>query len=416
MERGVTRRGVLGSIAVGAVGIAGCTARTTTAAIESDWPMFQYDTVRTGVNPDGRGPTDGPGVAWSTDMGPVWGSPVVADGRLYVPSYDKQLYALDAATGERIWTYGTEEVSDGTPAVADGRVYFGAFDRNIHAVNAETGDREWIHETDGYIRSSPIVVDGTVYIGGNCRILECAGNHEIPEQKHGDVFALDAETGEKLWQFRPEKGVISSPAIDGETLYVASSDGVVHALDVATGEPQWQYETLRLVVSTPAVVDGTVFIGDWGGQVYALDAATGEEQWVTGSEAQYISGSPAVYDGTVYVGLAAIPEENPPDADRPYEIRAELVALSATSGERTWAFRTDATEIGSSPAITGEALYVGSHSLREEMPGYVYALSPITGEKLWQHEVPGVGVGSSPAVADGHLFFGDASGRTVALR
>ncbi|MFC5368983.1 PQQ-binding-like beta-propeller repeat protein [Salinirubrum litoreum] len=416
MDGNVSRRAVLGSVAVGAVGLAGCTQNEVTGSFDHDWPMFQYDQVRTGTNTAVTGPTETPSELWRTDMGAVWGSPVVSDGLLCVPSYDGELHALDAATGDRIWRYATDDVIDGTPAIADGRVYFGGFDRNIHAVDIETGTREWMHETGGYVRSSPTLVDGTLYIGGNCRILECGGSRDLPEQRHGDVFALDPATGDVKWHYKPEKGVISSPAIDGETMYVASSDGVVHALDTTTGEPRWSYEALRLVVSTPAVVDGTVYIGDWGGQVYALDAETGEEQWVFSSNAQYISGSPAVHDGTVYVGLAAVPKESPEGADRPYEILAELVGLSAETGEREWTFRTDATEIGSSPAVTSDALYVGSHSLREEMSGFLYAVSPSTGEELWRHEVPGVGVGSSPAVVDDLVLFGDASGGVVALR
>jgi outer membrane protein assembly factor BamB len=81
-----------------------------------------------------------------------------------------------------------------------------------------------------------------------------------------------------------------------------------------------------------------------------------------------------------------------------------------------WTFRTDAIEIGSSPAVTSEALYIGSHSLREEMSGFLYAVSPSTGEELWRHEVPGVGVGSSPAVIDDLVVYGDATGGVVALR
>jgi outer membrane protein assembly factor BamB len=415
MDGNVSRRAVLGSVAVGAVGLAGCTQNEVTESFDHDWPMFQYDQFRTGSSTDVRGPTESPSEVWRTDMDAVWGSPVVSDGLLCVPSYDGQLHALDAATGKHIWQYSTDDVIDGTPAFGDGRVYFGGFDRTIHAVDAETGQREWTRETGGYIRSSPVLVDGTLYIGGNCRILECGGSRDLPEQRHGDVFALDPATGDVRWHYRPEKGVISSPAVDGDRLYVASSDGVVHALDTETGDRLWSYETLRLVVSTPAVVDGTVYIGDWGGQVYAIDAATGDEEWVFSSTAQYISGSPAVDDGTVYIGLAAIPEENPEGAERPYEMRGELVALSADTGEVRWRFRTDAIEIGSSPAVTSDAIYLGSHSLREGVSGYLYAVSPAAGEQLWRREVEGVGVGSSPAVADGYLFFGDASGGTVAL-
>jgi len=344
-----TRRGVLKAFSAGIAGVAGCLGPPGERSLDHEWPMFRYDPARTGAIDGVSGPRSVPGEQWSTEMGPVWGSPVVADGTLFVGSYDSKLHALDAITGERLWEYEIGATTDATPAVYDGTVYIGAFDRTIHAVDAETGDGIWRLETGGYIRSSPTVVDDTLYIGGNCRILECASQHELPEQEHGDVFALDPDTGAVQWHYEPEKDVISSPAVVGDTLYVGSRNGVVHALDAADGEPEWTYETARLLVSTPAVSNGSVFIGDWGGNVYGIDATTGEERWVVSTDAQYISGSPAVRDGTVYIGVAAVPEPNPEGAEKPYESRGELLAIGAETGDRLWTYRAETIEIGSSP-------------------------------------------------------------------
>lgn len=415
MDEGCTRRRALQLLTLGVAGTAGCLGLGNDRPPVHDWPMFQYDSTRSGSNPDVSGPISAPRERWTAEIGSVWGSPIMKDGRVYVGSYDKKLHALDVRTGNTEWEYPTAEYIDTTPVVDDGTVYFGGFDRNIHAVDVDTGSREWIRKTGGYIRSSPTVVDDTLYIGGNCRILECVADHPIPEQKHGDVYALDPQTGAVRWHVTPEKGVISSPAVLGDTLFVASRDGVVHALDTATGETRWTYETIRLVVSTPAIGEDNVYIADWGGNVYAIDAGTGEERWAVSTKAQYISGSPAVHDGTVYIGVAAVPEKNPEGAEKPYEMRGEVLALSAHDGDRLWTFRTDAIEIGSSPAVTNDAVYVGSHSLDNDLPGWVYALDPGSGDVLWQLEVEGIGVGSSPAVVDGMLIFGDASGGVRAL-
>ena len=57
---------------------------------------------------------------WSYDTGqPVFSSPTVVDGIVYVGSQSDRVYALDAATGERRWEFETEGTVDGSPLVVD---------------------------------------------------------------------------------------------------------------------------------------------------------------------------------------------------------------------------------------------------------------------------------------------------------
>jgi len=52
-----------------------------------------------------------------------------------------------------------------SPAVANGVVYVGSFDNNVYALNAKTGAKLWSYTTGSYVWSSPVVVNGTVYVG-----------------------------------------------------------------------------------------------------------------------------------------------------------------------------------------------------------------------------------------------------------
>jgi outer membrane protein assembly factor BamB len=53
------------------------------------------------------------------------------------------------------------------PAVANGLVYVGSGDRNLYALNAGTGQTLWTAATGGYIRSSPAVANAVVYVGSD---------------------------------------------------------------------------------------------------------------------------------------------------------------------------------------------------------------------------------------------------------
>jgi outer membrane protein assembly factor BamB len=71
---------------------------------------------------------------WSyTTGGDVASSPAVANGVVFVGSYDDNVYALDAVTGALVWSYATGDMVVSSPAVADGMVYVGSYDHMVYA-------------------------------------------------------------------------------------------------------------------------------------------------------------------------------------------------------------------------------------------------------------------------------------------
>jgi outer membrane protein assembly factor BamB len=71
-------------------------------------------------------------------------SPAVADGVVYVGSYDGNVYAFNAATGVKIWSFPTGGEVFSTPAVVNGMVDFGSDDHNVDALNAATGNETMV--------------------------------------------------------------------------------------------------------------------------------------------------------------------------------------------------------------------------------------------------------------------------------
>jgi outer membrane protein assembly factor BamB len=63
----------------------------------------------------------------------VTSSPAVANGVVYVGSYDGNVYALNASTGSKLWSFATGNLVDSSPAVANGVVYVGSYDHNVYA-------------------------------------------------------------------------------------------------------------------------------------------------------------------------------------------------------------------------------------------------------------------------------------------
>jgi hypothetical protein len=189
------------------------------------------------------------------------------------------------------------------------------------------------------------------------------------------VYALDAGTGEQIWQFETGNDVRSSPTVVNGTIYVGSADDSVYALDASTGEEVWSFDTSGAVESSPTVVDGIVYVGSADNSVYALDAGTGEEVWSfdTGGA---VESSPTVVDGIVYVGSAD----------------DSVYALDADMGAKDWLFNTGGV-LRSSPTVMDGTVYVGSDNNR------VYALDADTGTEDWSFNTGG-DIGSPTVVAD----------------
>ena len=116
--------------------------------------------------------------------GYIAASPVVASGVIYIGSRDGYVYALDAHSGEQLWTHQTGSMIDrSSPAIANGAVYIGTDGGVLYALDARLGDQLWTFREGGAIfPNSAVVANGMVYIGSyNTQILYA---FHLPEATH----------------------------------------------------------------------------------------------------------------------------------------------------------------------------------------------------------------------------------------
>ena len=110
--------------------------------LTADWPMYRHDTRRSG-----RAGTKVPSTlkrTWQTKLGGRVTQPVVADGKLFAASVDTHtVHALDAASGEKLWSYIAGARVDSPPAIYKGRVLFGSADGWVYCLRASDGALAW---------------------------------------------------------------------------------------------------------------------------------------------------------------------------------------------------------------------------------------------------------------------------------
>ena len=199
------------------------------------------------------------------------------------------------------------------------------------------------HFDGSAIGSSAAIVDGVVYVGSNWN------NSLIPlfnNGNSGEIYAFNAHTGSKIWNYSTDSAVYSSPAVIGNALYIGEDDYVC-AFNASSGVKMWDYATGGFINSSPDVVNGVVYIGSQDNNIYALNASTGAKIWNYSSEGA-IESSPAVVNVVVYVGSDD----------------GNVYALNALTGTKLWNYTTSFNEgfnqVTSSPAVSNGVVYVGS--------------------------------------------------------
>jgi outer membrane protein assembly factor BamB len=158
------------------------------------------------------------------DRAEVIATPVFYRNRIYVSIGNDLEHSGDAAgpgrllcvdatqTGDitatgKIWSFDTIGNTASTVAVADGLLYTADAAGNIYCLDAETGELYWQHKARS-IWSSPLVADGKVFVADNTRGLL--------------VLAAGKEKN-LLSQLRVNADIVASPAVADGVLYIASA-------------------------------------------------------------------------------------------------------------------------------------------------------------------------------------------------
>jgi outer membrane protein assembly factor BamB len=140
-------------------------------------------------------------------------------------SFDNQILTFDTATGSPRWTYTVEPygLMHSSPAIAYGRIFMATDRGRLYALDLLSGNQIWQIDTpdSGAVWASPAVAAGVVYVA----------------TYKGHLYGFSAESGILIDAFSlPSAGSYfhASPAISGNHLYGAGSDGMLYALAPST--------------------------------------------------------------------------------------------------------------------------------------------------------------------------------------
>jgi outer membrane protein assembly factor BamB len=305
----------------------------------------------------------------------ICSTPYVEGKRLYYTSNRATLVALD-----------TEGLADGN----DGPV---TTEKDTSPID---GDVVWefdmMRDLDVFPHnlavSSPLVVDGLLYATTGNGVDE--GHINIPSPKAPSFVAMDAKTGELVWENN------------------MPGDKIFHGT--------WSNPTYGVVKGKPQVI----FPGG-DGWIYSLEPKTGKLIWKFNANppgAKYILGgrgtaneviaTAVLHDDKLYFGVGQDPEHGE-GVGNFWCIDASLEGDITEKGKVWHRGGNDFRRTISTVAIHDGIVYAA------DLSGFLYALDAKTGQHHWTHDMLAA-VWGSPFVADGRVYLGDEDGDVEVLK
>ena len=244
------------------------------------------------------------GLSWSFETGTNRGhetTPIVKDGVMFITAPWSVVHALDAKTGDLLWTHDTKverawannaccDVVNRGVALYGNSIFFGTIDGRLISLDKNTGTENWsiltIDKSRPYtITGAPRIVKGNVIIGNGggefgvrgyvtaydvdsgdelWRFYTVPGNPNEPFESPEMEIAAKTWSGGKWWEYGGGGTVWDSMAYDPnlDTLYIGTGNGSpwnryvrspgggdnlylssIVALDPDTGDYKWHYQT-----------------------------------------------------------------------------------------------------------------------------------------------------------------------------
>jgi len=263
-------------------------------------------------------------------------------------------------------------------------VYFGSGDGNLYALDAGSGELRWKFATGDVVHASPAYADGVVYVGS----------------WDSYFYAVDATNGTEKWRFHGgedplihnQVGFQSSPAVADGVVYTGCRDSNLYAIDAATGKEKWRFNNNgSWVIASPAVKDGKVFFATSDSALYhVVDAATGKAVLQQEDKA-FMFSSPAIAGDVVFLGVT----------------NGTLEARDIATGKLLWDFQTEASKQNPGWVLTADRKFNNSLLFRTTWQGPVIDAT---------YRMLRVGsLFSSPLIAGGVVYIGSLDGNLYAI-
>src|SRR5262245_21154034 len=176
----------------------------------TSWPLGRGDPLAAGVAKTTL--PEKPEVVWKVtiEKGAFDGTPVIADGVVYLGDMDGKVYAWKLADGTEIWSYKVESGFIAAPAIRGELLYIGDMDGKFYALDIKSGKPKWTFDAEAEIDNGANFWKDNVLFGSQDSKLYC----------------LNAVSGELVWKFAIQDQIRCMPTVVGDRSFVAGCDSI----------------------------------------------------------------------------------------------------------------------------------------------------------------------------------------------
>ena len=223
---------------------------------------------------------------WEIDTGGgMSAAPSISDGLLIVPTQDRQILILVGETGQTRLAYVLRGTVDGGAAISHGTAVMGDLQGLVRAIDIRAQNlplektvlRFWAQFYIWGMAPFPPAQSGVVWthrIGEEVRApAAIAGNRAYFATTEGNVYAFSLGGGQELWKTPLAGDPVKpgAPTIVGDVLFVGSDSGNLHALNAVTGDALWNLGLNAPMSAAPAYADGNLYLLTETGILYAVE-------------------------------------------------------------------------------------------------------------------------------------------------
>ena len=253
----------------------------------------------------------------STETRYGWGtaaSPIVHDGKLFVVNDNEEqsyLMALDAATGEELWSVNREEGSNwSTPYVWENELRTELVTPGTDQVRSYDLDGNLLWHLEGMSSitiTQPFSLHGLLYISSGYIGDQDRPVYAVKPGATGDISLADgAKSNEYIVWFQPQAGPYNpTPLVYGDLYYTLLDRGFFTAHNALTGDEIYTKQRIArgagAFSASPWAYNGKIFVLSEDGDTFVIEA--GEEFKVIGTNSldEMSMATPAISDGSLFL-------------------------------------------------------------------------------------------------------------------
>ncbi|MFA4986665.1 MAG: PQQ-binding-like beta-propeller repeat protein [Candidatus Brocadiia bacterium] len=342
---------------------------------------------------------------WSIDVASrnaVVTRPSVAGDSVIFVSRSGEINAFSTEKTERVFSTSIEALTKNSTdphdvvansVFADGILYIPSLDGNLYAFDVKARKINWQFPTKDFLKAEPLIgVMGAmpvIWFGSDGGVLYC----------------VSLRDGKEVWRFPASGPIVSKPVQEGQYLYITCRDRNMYKLDRSNGKLVSKTGTSAPISASPVIFGGHVCFGNDAGDFYVVNPSSMAILQCISLGQMKVIGAPIPYDRFLVLAATSLGTD---------DVEPGRIVVLDTANWQIVSSVAFSGRISASPVLFKNEIYCASST--GTISCYRITVEGEVGfELLWQYDT-GKRIIADPIVESGMIIFVTERGAALAFR